>query len=145
MGTEKVRHFKEEAITIIHENFHSDDIPELIHSLEELAAPEFYPVFLKKLITLAMDRKNREKEMASVLLSALHTEIFSSEDIVCGFVLLHETAEDTALDVLDASNELALFLARAVIDDVLIPLNLEEISSKLPPNCSGAETVHMAR
>ncbi|KAI3885011.1 hypothetical protein MKW98_002403 [Papaver atlanticum] len=143
--SEKVRHFKEEAVTIIHEYFHSDDIPELIHSLEELAAPEFYPVFLKKLITLAMDRKNREKEMASVLLSALHTEIFSSEDIVSGFVLLLETAEDTALDILDASNELALFLARAVIDDVLVPLNLEEITSKLPPNCSGAETVHMAR
>ncbi|KAI3871445.1 hypothetical protein MKW92_039435 [Papaver armeniacum] len=115
--TEKVKHFKEEAVTIIHENSHSDDMPELIHSLEELAAPEFYPVFLKKLITLAMDRINREKEMASVLVSALHTEIFSSVDTVCGFVLLLETAKDTALD---ASNELALFLAKAVIDDRLL-------------------------
>ncbi|XXG88925.1 hypothetical protein AAC387_Pa12g1058 [Persea americana] len=142
---EKVRGFKEEAVIIIHEYFLSDDIPELIRSLEDLAAPELNPVFLKKLITLAMDRKNREKEMASVLLSALHTEIFSTEDIVNGFVMLLESAEDTALDILDASNELALFLARAVIDDVLVPLNLEEINSKLPPNCSGSETVHMAR
>eukprot|EP00268_Persea_americana_P032785 TRINITY_DN3233_c0_g1_i1.p1 TRINITY_DN3233_c0_g1~~TRINITY_DN3233_c0_g1_i1.p1 ORF type:complete len:634 (+),score=181.69 TRINITY_DN3233_c0_g1_i1:269-1903(+) len=142
---EKVRRFKEEAVIIIHEYFLSDDIPELIRSLEDLAAPELNPVFLKKLITLAMDRKNREKEMASVLLSALHTEIFSTEDIVNGFVMLLESAEDTALDILDASNELALFLARAVIDDVLVPLNLEEINSKLPPNCSGSETVHMAR
>eukprot|EP00268_Persea_americana_P006577 TRINITY_DN12369_c0_g1_i3.p1 TRINITY_DN12369_c0_g1~~TRINITY_DN12369_c0_g1_i3.p1 ORF type:complete len:731 (-),score=205.71 TRINITY_DN12369_c0_g1_i3:677-2869(-) len=141
----KMRRFKEEAVTIIHEYFLSDDIPELIRSLEELAAPEFNPVFLKKLITLAMDRKNREKEMASVLLSALHIEIFSTDDIVNGFVMLLEFAEDTALDILDASNELALFLARAVIDDILVPLNLEEISSKLPPNCSGSETVHMAR
>lgn len=142
---EKVRRFKEEAVTIIHEYFLSDDIPELIRSLEDLAALEFNPVFLKKLITLAMDRKNREKEMASVLLSALHTEIFSTDDIVNGFVMLLESAEDTALDILDASNELALFLARAVIDDILVPLNLEEISSKLPSNCSGSETVHMAR
>nr|DAD34372.1 TPA_asm: hypothetical protein HUJ06_005012 [Nelumbo nucifera] len=141
----KVRSFKEEAVAIIHEYFLSDDIPELIRSLEDLAAPEFNPIFLKKLITLAMDRKNREKEMASVLLSALHTEVFSTDDIVNGFVMLLESAEDTALDILDASNELALFLARAVIDDVLVPLNLEEISSKLPPNCSGSETVHMAR
>ncbi|KAJ6339676.1 hypothetical protein OIU77_007588 [Salix suchowensis] len=51
-----------------------------------------------------------------------------------------ESAEDTALDILDASNELALFLARAVIDDVLVPLNLEEIGSKLQPNCSGSGT-----
>lgn len=105
--------------------------------------PEYNPVFLKKLITLAMDRKNREKEMASVLLSALHIEIFSTDDIVNGFVLLLESAEDTALDILDASNELALFLARAVIDDVLAPLNLEV--GKLPPNCSGSETVYLAR
>ncbi|KAL5748250.1 hypothetical protein ACOSP7_025283 [Xanthoceras sorbifolium] len=142
---EKVRRYKEEVVTIIHEYFLSDDIPELIRSLEDLGAPEFNPIFLKKLITLAMDRKNREKEMASVLLSALHIEIFSTEDIVNGFVMLLESAEDTALDILDASNELALFLARAVIDDVLVPLNLEEIGSKLTPNCSGSETVRMAR
>lgn len=143
--SEKVRRYKEEAVIIIHEYFLSDDIPELIRSLEDLGSPELNPIFLKKLVTLAMDRKNREKEMASVLLSALHIEMFSTEDIVNGFVMLLESAEDTALDILDASNELALFLARAVIDDVLAPLNLEEIGSKLPPNCSGSETVHMAR
>ncbi|PPD82256.1 hypothetical protein GOBAR_DD20813 [Gossypium barbadense] len=122
-----------------------DDIPELIRSLEDLGLPEFNPIFLKKLVTLALDRKNREKEMASVLLSALHIEIFSTEDIVNGFVMLLESAEDTALDILDASTELALFLARAVIDDVLAPLNLDEIASKLSPNCSGSETIRMAR
>ncbi|KAL8457131.1 hypothetical protein ACS0TY_035102 [Phlomoides rotata] len=142
---EKLRRYKKEVVTMIHEYFLSDDIPELIRSLEDLGMPEYNPIFLKKLITLAMDRKNREKEMASVLLSALHIEIFSTEDIVSGFVLLLESAEDTALDILDASNELAFFLARAVIDDVLAPLNLEEITSMLPANCSGSETVRMAR
>lgn len=142
---DKLRRYKEEVVTIIHEYFLSDDIPELIRSLEDLGSPQFNPIFLKKLITLAMDRKNREREMASVLLSALHIEIFSTDDIVNGFVMLLESAEDTALDILDASNELALFLARAVIDDVLAPLNLEEIGSRLPSNCSGSETVHVAR
>ncbi|GAB2213350.1 hypothetical protein Drorol1_Dr00021382 [Drosera rotundifolia] len=142
---EKLKKYKEEVVTMIREYFMSDDIPELIHSLEELGAPELHPIFLKKLITLAMDRKNREKEMASVLLSALHIEIFSTDDIVNGFILLLESSEDTALDILDASNELALFLARAVIDDVLAPLNLDEIAGKLPPNCSGTETVRVAR
>ncbi|KAM7275874.1 hypothetical protein ACFE04_017740 [Oxalis oulophora] len=140
-----VRKYKEEIVTIIHEYFLSDDIPELIRNLEDLSVPELNPIFLKKLITIALDRKNREKEMASVLLSALHIEIFSTDDIVNGFVLLLESAEDTALDILDASNELALFLSRAVIDDVLAPLNLDEIGSKLPPNCSGSETVRMAQ
>lgn len=109
----KLARYKEEVVTIIHEYFLSDDIPELIRSLEDLAAPEYNPVFIKKLITLAMDRKNREKEMASVLLSALRMELFSADDVVNGFTMLLESAEDTALDILDASNELALFIARA--------------------------------
>ncbi|XP_059304061.1 MA3 DOMAIN-CONTAINING TRANSLATION REGULATORY FACTOR 1-like isoform X2 [Lycium ferocissimum] len=143
---ENLKQYKKQIVSIIHEYFLSDDIPELIQSLEDLGQPEFNPIFLKKLITLAMDRKNKEKEMASVLLSALHIEIFSTEDIVNGFVMLLESSEDTALDILDASNELALFLARAVIDDVLAPLNLEEISNKLPPNCSsGTETICTAQ
>ncbi|KAK9995536.1 hypothetical protein SO802_020222 [Lithocarpus litseifolius] len=140
-----VRRFKEESVTIIHEYFLSDDIPKLIQSLVDLGVPEYNPIFSKKLITLAMDRKNREKEMASVLLSSLHSEIFSCEDIANGFLLLLESAEDTALGILDASNELVLFLARAVIDDVLVPHNLEEMSCKLPPDSSGSETLRMAR
>ncbi|XP_019160787.1 PREDICTED: uncharacterized protein LOC109157349 [Ipomoea nil] len=142
---EKLRRYKEQSVTIIHEYFLSDDIPELIRSLEDLGAPEYNPIFVKRLVTLAMDRKNKEKEMASVLLSALHIELFSTEDIVNGFVMLLESAEDTALDILDASSELALFLARAVVDDVLAPLNLEEIASRLQPNSSGSETVRAAQ
>ncbi|KAL6856882.1 hypothetical protein ACP4OV_018264 [Aristida adscensionis] len=142
---QKLARYKREAVSIIHEYFLSDDTPELIRSLKELGFPEYNPIFIKKLITIAMDRKNREKEMASVLLSSLSMELFSTEDIVKGFVMLLESAEDTALDILDASDELGLFLARAVIDDVLAPLNLDEINSKLPPNCSGAETLTMAR
>ncbi|KAG6513186.1 MA3 DOMAIN-CONTAINING TRANSLATION REGULATORY FACTOR 1-like [Zingiber officinale] len=144
-GYDKSRKYKEAIADIIREYFLSDDIPELIRSLEDLAAPEYNPIFIKKLITLAMDRKKREKEKASVLLSALSMEIISRDDVVNGFIMLLESAEDTALDILDASNELALFLARAVIDDVLAPLNLEEINSKLPKNCRGRETVSMAR
>ncbi|KAF3542720.1 hypothetical protein DY000_02006333, partial [Brassica cretica] len=93
-----------------------------------------------KLITLAMDRKNKEKEMASVLLSALHMEMFSTEDFINGFIMLLESAEDTA------SDELSLFQARAVIgDDVLAPVNLEKISSSLPPKSTGSETIRSAR
>lgn len=142
---EKVKRYKQEVVNIIHEYFHSDDIPELIRSLSDLASPEYNPLFIKKLITLAMDRKNREKEMASVLLSALTMETFSIDDIINGFTLLLESAEDTALDIKDASDELALFLARAVIDDVISPLNLGDITDKLTPNSCGMETVRMAR
>jgi hypothetical protein len=141
---EKVKRFKEESGHIIQEYFLSDDVPELIRSLQELSAPEYNAIFLKKLITVAMDRKNREKEMASVLLSSLSLELFSTDDIMKGFVMLLQSAEDTALDIVDAPSELALFLARAVIDEVLVPLNLDDINSKLRPNSSGSQTVQMA-
>ncbi|CAJ1975001.1 unnamed protein product [Sphenostylis stenocarpa] len=142
---EKVSKYKKEIAAIIHQYFLSGDIPELIRSLEDLGTPEYNPIFLKRLITVAMDRKKREKEMASVLLSALHMEIFSTEDIANGFVLLLESAEDTALDKTDASIELAIFLARAVIDDVLAPLKLEEMKSRYNPYSSGGETAWMAQ
>jgi MA3 domain len=140
-----LKRYKEECVKMIKEYFLSDDVPELIRSLEELRAPLYKPVFLKRLITIAMDRKDREKEMASVLLSSLSMESFSSEDIVKGFVMLLRSVEDTSLDILDAPKQLALFLSRAVIDEVLVPLNLDEISKKLRPNSTGSETVHMAR
>ncbi|KAE8736295.1 Tetratricopeptide repeat (TPR)-containing protein [Hibiscus syriacus] len=114
-------------------------------SLEDLGLPEFNPIFLNKLINLTLDNKNKEKEITSVLLYGLHIEIFSTEDVVNGFAMLLESAEDTAFDILDAWTELALFLARVVIDDVLVPLNLDEIASKLTLNYSGSETVCMAR
>jgi phosphoribosylformylglycinamidine (FGAM) synthase PurS component len=142
---EEMARYKREAVSIIQEYFLSDDTPELIRSLKELGYPEHNPIFVKKLITIALDRKNREKEMASVLLSSLSMELFSTEDIVEGFIMLLESAEDTTLDILDAPDELGLFLARAVIDDVIAPLNLDEISSKLQPDCSGIEILNTAR
>ncbi|CAA0842025.1 MA3 domain-containing protein [Striga hermonthica] len=76
-----------------------------------------------------MERKNREKEMASVLLSSL---CFPSEDVVTGFVMLVESAEGTTLDIPVADEDLAMFLARAVVDEVLTPYELEEIGCNFP-------------
>jgi hypothetical protein len=40
--------------------------------------PELEHVFVKKVVTLAMDRHDRERELASVLLSSLYGEVLSS-------------------------------------------------------------------
>ncbi|XP_002964316.2 programmed cell death protein 4 [Selaginella moellendorffii] len=136
--------FKQKATGIIQEYFLSDDIAEVVRSLEDLAAPDFNAVFVKKLITLAMDRKNREKEMASVLLSALYAEVIPVGQIGKAFTMLLESAEDTALDIPDAANQLAYFLDRAVVDDILPPLYLEEINEQLPEGSLGKEIVHSA-
>ncbi|KAL6527232.1 MA3 DOMAIN-CONTAINING TRANSLATION REGULATORY FACTOR 2 [Orobanche gracilis] len=121
--------FKKKAESIIHEYFLSGDISEVSCCLEfenSSSLAELNTVFVKKLITLAMDRKNREKEMASILLSSL---CFPSEDVVSGFIMLLESAEDTALDIPVVVEDLAMFLARAEVDEVLTPQELEEIGS----------------
>eukprot|EP01018_Ginkgo_biloba_P010345 Gb_25672 [translate_table: standard] len=141
---DNVQIFKEKTTSIIQEYFLSDNISEVVRSLEDLVAPDFNAVFIKRLITLAMDKKNCEKEMASVLLSSLYNEVIPIEDIVNGFVLLLVSVEDTTLDIHDVANELALFLTRVVIDDTLAPLNLDEISGQQSPNSRGNEIVHMA-
>ncbi|CAI9763929.1 unnamed protein product [Fraxinus pennsylvanica] len=56
-------------------------------------------------------KKNREKEMASILLSSL---CFPSEYVVSGFTMLLESAEDTTLDIPSVVEDLAMFFVRKV-------------------------------
>lgn len=137
--------FKKKAESIIREYFLSGDISEVSCCLEfenSASLAELNAIFVKKLITLAMDRKNREKEMASVLLSSL---CFPSDDVVSGFIMLIESAEDTALDIPIVVEDLAMFLARAEVDEVLTPQELEEIGSHFPGSDSvGYKVTQMA-
>lgn len=130
IGDGAAKAFKVKAQSIIQEYFLSGDISEVNQCLESAnssSSGELNAIFVKKLITLAMDRKNREKEMASILLSSL---CFPADDVVNGFVMLIESADDTALDNPVVVEDLALFLARAEVDEVLAPQNLEEIENQ---------------
>ncbi|XP_078433134.1 MA3 DOMAIN-CONTAINING TRANSLATION REGULATORY FACTOR 1-like [Wolffia australiana] len=137
--------YKKAAVAIIREYFLCDDVEELVQSLRELAAPELNAVFVKKLVGLAMDGRGRDREMASAAITALRVELFSSEDVVEGFVMLLEEAEETALDVVDAEEELAFFLARAVVDETLAPLDLAEMVGRVQPGSRGCEILRTAR
>lgn len=140
------KNFKIKAQSIIQEYFLSVDILEVqscLDSENSTSSDELNAIFVKKLITLAMDRKNREKEMASVLLSSLS---FPPDDVVSGFVMLLESADDTALDNPVVVEDLGMFLARAVVDEVLAPLHLEEIASQFSrPESIGSKVLQMAK
>ncbi|XP_057775902.1 LOW QUALITY PROTEIN: MA3 DOMAIN-CONTAINING TRANSLATION REGULATORY FACTOR 2-like [Salvia miltiorrhiza] len=137
--------FKKKSESIIREYFLSGDISEVICCLEfenSSGVAELNAAFVKKLITLAMERKNREKEMASVLLSSL---CFPSDDVVSGFIMLIESAEDMALDIPIVVEDLAMFLARAEVDEVLTPQEMEEIGRHFPGSTSvGNKVTQMA-
>ena len=138
--------FKMKTQSIIQEYFLSGDIFEVISCLEQennKNCGELNAIFVKKLITLAMDRKNREKEMASVLLSSL---CFPPDDIVSGFVMLIESADDTALDNPVVVEDLAMFLARSVVDEVLAPQQLEDIGTQcISQDSIGSKVLQMAK
>ena len=59
--------------------------------------------------------------MASHLLSALYTDVISDEQVQKGFAEVVLSVEDLQLDVPDAVDKTAAFVARAVVDDVLPP------------------------
>jgi len=138
--------FKIKTQSIIQEYFLSGDIFEVISCLEQennKNCGELNAIFVKKLITLAMDRKNREKEMASVLLSSL---CFPPDDVVSGFVMLIESADDTALDNPVVVEDLAMFLARSVVDEVLAPQQLEDIGTQcISQDSIGSKVLQMAK
>lgn len=69
----------------------------------------------------------REHEMAANLLSSLYHEIIQANQMQKGFKNLVNSVDDLKLDVPSAEDDLALFLARAVIDDILPPAFLHKV------------------
>ncbi|MCO5579975.1 hypothetical protein L7F22_033842 [Adiantum nelumboides] len=126
----EVTKFKQKSTSIILVN----EVREVIKILEDLAAPTLNAIFVKKLVTSAMDIKNWEEEITSFLLSFLFLEVMIAQDVAEAFWMLLKVVEDIALDILDAANQLSLFLARVGVDDILAPLDLDEINEHLRPD-----------
>ncbi|KAJ0765845.1 putative programmed cell death protein [Helianthus annuus] len=113
--------YKRKVASIIDEYFTTGDVDLAASELRDLGSSEYHPYFIKRLVSMAMDRHDKEKEMASVLLSALYSDVISSTQIKQGFFMLLESADDLAVDILDTVETLALFVARGVVDDILPP------------------------
>lgn len=67
---------------IVEEYFSSGDVNNAADSLSEQEAPvaTMGHYFVKRLLTLALDRKDKEREMASNLLSNLYSEVWVLTD-----------------------------------------------------------------
>ena len=121
------RAFKKAASRLADEYFCSADAGEALWALGEAVAEAealageadwvIVRLFVKRLITLALDRGAREREMAACLLAALRGEGVRASEVEAGLALLLDSLDDLALDVPDAPGQLTLFLARAVLDD----------------------------
>jgi programmed cell death protein 4 len=94
--------FKVQLRECIKEYFDSCDADEVIRTLQELGCQEYHPEIVKKAISLAMDMGPRERELTSRLLTCLHPNPMSLEELQVGFVILLDSMDDLSKDVPDA-------------------------------------------
>lgn len=124
---EQIKAYKQAVLAILEEYYVNGDIQDAATTLQELGEPPFHHFFVKKVVTLAMDKNDREHEMAANLLSSLYHEIIQADQMQKGFKSLLNSVDDLKLDVPSAEDDLALFLARGVIDDILPPAFLHKL------------------
>jgi hypothetical protein len=81
-----------QVTAIVEEYFSSGDVSNAADSLSELGPVETMGhYFVKRLVTLALDRKDKEREMASSLLSNLYAEVGRKFESMCvlAFIKVH--------------------------------------------------------
>jgi programmed cell death protein 4 len=141
VGGAGVPAFKLAMASALKEYFNSADAQEVAARLLELGEPGLHPLFVKQVVTLAMDRRDREREMASGLLSSLHPQVVTPDQMVSGFTRLLASADDLVLDIPDAVHLLSFFLGRAIVDEVLAPAFLANCLPSLPDGGLGITVV----
>jgi hypothetical protein len=119
-------------------------VEEVARRLADLDEPGFHNIAVKHAVQLALDRRDREREMTSALLPALVPAVVSADQISLGFTRLLAAADDLELDIPDAAHLLTLFLGRAVVDEVLPPKFLAEVVPSLPSGGLGLGVVQAA-
>ena len=139
-----VQEYKGKVVALIHEYFTTGDVGEAAASLIDLRSTSFHHYFVKKLVSSALDRHDREKEMAASLLSSLYGDLISRDQMAKGFTRLVEAAGDLILDCPQAVEVLTLFVARAVVDDILPPAFLSKTAEALGEDGEGLAVVRAA-
>ena len=77
-----IRSFKQSSIAAIEEFFESSDMDEVAERILELEDPGLHHIFVKHAVIKSMDRRDREREMISNLLSFLYPQVLSG-NCVC--------------------------------------------------------------
>lgn len=116
--------FKRRVVEALDELFASGDVDECVTSLVELSCPEFGFEVVKRGVSKAVDRRARECELVSRLLSAACPALLQPRDVAKGFERLFEAMDDLVLDAPRAPLVVGDFLVRCVVDEALPPAYL---------------------
>jgi hypothetical protein len=106
---------------IVDEYLTSGDLGEAEKNILEFNAEHQHHILVKKIIFKAMEKQAYERELVSKFLSAFCNGVIDSSKIAQGFQYALDSVEDASIDIPDAKDTLAKFLARAIIDEVLPP------------------------
>lgn len=107
---------------IITEYYEHCNTEEVIESLLDLNFGDQLFMIIVIAVSLAMERKNANREMTSLLISDLYGNVVHQEDIEKAFDVLLEMLPDLMLDTPNADELLGNFIARAVADDCIPPI-----------------------
>ena len=77
--SQSMEEYKGEVGSIIKEYFSTDDVASAAADLANLGCLSYHHYFVKNFISMAMDRNEREKEVAAVLLSSLYADVIEPE------------------------------------------------------------------
>merc|ERR1712166_835532 len=111
--------YKQQCAVIVADYFSNSQVDSALEALRELD-PTMNPVFIKKLISAAMDGKKDRFDLATQLLMVgEQQEVISSAHVGGGFLALLRNVRDLQLDVPGAPEVLALFMAKAIVDGVI--------------------------
>ncbi|CAJ2662593.1 unnamed protein product [Trifolium pratense] len=114
---------------MLHEQFLFDNLLEFIRSLKEFVDPR-NTIKILKFVILVLNGRNMKEETISVHLF-IHTMNCYMEDIESGFLMLSKKPIAYALDPLDTSMEVFIFLAGPMIDYVRASVILKESNCRL--------------
>ncbi|QDZ24236.1 MA3 domain-containing translation regulatory factor [Chloropicon primus] len=131
--------FREAATNLLVEYFNSGDAAEAIVSLRQLDQSQYCGWFVKRALTLAMDRRPKDKEMVCILLCDMYNDVLAMKDVEKGFTLLLDNMDDLILDVPDVVTQCALFLARTIVDDLAQPRFIEKAIRDSETNSASLE------
>lgn len=121
---------KKKCEPVILEFFESNDIQEVMQSVEEIVPNNRRDVFVQLAVEIAMDHKPSHRELTSVLISDLYGYVVTESDIVKAFENLLANLNDLILDIPDAPIVLGNFIARAIADDCIPPRFIVDIKEK---------------
>eukprot|EP00960_Hanusia_phi_P028096 747205-Hanusia_phi.AAC.8 len=88
--------------------------------IEELKAPQLNPHLIKKMLTVALDKSEKDQDMAAGLISLLCVRgSIEPEDVEAGVELLLRSLKDLVIDVPKAVTYTARFMAHFLEDKIL--------------------------